>query len=545
MSDITQNKDKVYKHWATVISEQAIERFGNEKHTIATGWSPSGYYHIGNFREGVTCRAIAKELDNLGCDTSFIINIDDLDPFDKIPSFFKKEYGKTLKDYIGMPICQVPDPLDCHTSYAEHFTDNALEIMGEFDVNPEPILTSEAYKKGNYDKYAKLFLEKKEQVFKLTEEITGSKMEDFFLVQCPKCKNIAAPKITNHKITEGDIFVELHCQRQKRGCDHKGEIRLGETLWKLKWRLDWAARQHFIGVTVEDSGKDHGVAGGSVDTAIAIHKQIFEKRPPILTQHGFITFAGKKLSGSSGSGIPVSEFPKILDPATFLYKIYRNNIRRDFDFNVARDVPSTSSDFDEAEELFYQEKEHEHEKTAEKTIKAYELALMTEPPQEKPIRVDYSHLVTVMQVCLYDFQSVLERLQMRDLIPKNPSKDDEKRIFNRYERAKYWLKKYADATFKFMILEEPNCEIVKKLDQKMCETLYSIVEDVRSDMSAKEITQHIYEYAKSEGHKPRDLFQAFYSIILGEKYGPRAGTLIDALGKEETLNLIKKALECK
>ena len=143
---------KTFKHWATIISEEAIERFGNNQ-TVATGWSPSGYYHIGNFREGVSCRAIARELSNLGATVRFIINIDDIDPFDKVPSFFKKKYGKELSKHLGEPINGVPDPLGCHNSYAEHFLTDALENMQAFDVHPEPVLTSKSYEEGHYNPY--------------------------------------------------------------------------------------------------------------------------------------------------------------------------------------------------------------------------------------------------------------------------------------------------------------------------------------------------------------------------------------------------------
>ncbi|MBY8999787.1 MAG: lysine--tRNA ligase, partial [Candidatus Heimdallarchaeota archaeon] len=277
MTQAEENEEYAFKHWATVVSEEAIERFGN-KQVVATGWAPSGFYHVGNFKEAVTCRAIHRELINLGADSKYILNIDDVDPFDKIPAFFKKDYGKLLSPYLGHAINKVPDPLGCHDSYADHFIANALAIMNDFDVNPEPIHTSKLYLEGSYDKYAKLFLEKKEEMFELTERITGSRMEDFFLIQCPECKNLASPKIVNYEFIDKKIKVDLLCQKEKRGCGQKSSIILGDTLWKIKWRLDWAARQDFLGVTVESSGKDHGVAGGSIDTSLAIHKDIFNKK---------------------------------------------------------------------------------------------------------------------------------------------------------------------------------------------------------------------------------------------------------------------------
>ncbi len=537
--------EREYKHWATVVSEEAINKFGKEQ-VVATGWAPSGYYHIGNFKEAVTCRAIHHELKNLGAKSRFILNIDDVDPFDKVPAFFKKEYGKELKEYLGHAINQVPDPLGCHNSYAEHFIDNALEIMDEFDVNPEPIKTSEVYKQGKYDKYAKLFFEKQEEVFKLTEEITGSRMSEFILVQCPTCKNLAAPQIKSFEIKNGNIFVNIHCRREKGGCGEDHKLKLGETTWKLKWRLDWASRQDFFNVTVESSGKDHGVAGGSIDTALAIHERIFHRDPlPLLIQHGFLTFGGgKKLSGSSGSGLPVSEFPKILDPSVFLYQIYRHNLRTDFDFKVDTDVPKIAAEFDLAERLYFETSDFEHRKSKEKTIKAYELAIMGQPLTQPVKRVDYGHLVTVMQACLFDKDLIISKLKEQKILNEKPTELELKLFNERFNRAKYWLEKYADERVKFSVLSEPDCSIVKTLPKEMCTALSTVLSELPDNYSRDEITQFIYEYSKKNNIKTKEFFKVIYMILLGKKAGPRAGTLIEVIGKEKVRDFIKTALEC-
>ncbi|UJG40489.1 MAG: lysine--tRNA ligase [Candidatus Heimdallarchaeum aukensis] len=544
MNNPYEIEEREYKHWATVVSEQAIQLFGNDQ-VVATGWAPSGYYHIGNFKEAVTCRAIYNELKNLGAKTRFILNIDDVDPFDKVPSFFKKDYGKELHKYIGFPINQVPDPLGCHKSYAEHFIANALSIMESFDVNPENLSTAELYKKGEYDKYAKLFLEKKEQVYELTEQITGSRMEDFMLIQCPKCGNLAAPKMTDFSIEKEKIFVDIECRKEKRGCGEKSSIQLGETTWKLKWRLDWASRQDFLGVTVESSGKDHGVAGGSIDTSLAVHKDIFQKEKlPLLIQHGFLTFGGKKLSGSSGSGMPVTEFPKILDPTVFLYKIYRQNLRTDFDFNVSIDVPKVAAEFDQAEKLYFSKETIEKDKAAKKIIKAYELSLIGEPISEPVIRIDYGHLSTIMQVCLFDQDLTLQKLYETNYIPRKLTEYEYELFKKRFERAKYWLENYADERIRFKILDKPECSQVQKCTAEIISSLSKAIESLTEDLHGDNITQFLYEQAKMNKIKPKDFFKALYLVILGRTSGPRAGTLIEAIGKEKVISMMKEALSC-
>ncbi len=509
---------------------------------MCTVWAPSGYYHLGNLKEGVTCRAIERELTNLGTKPRFILNIDDQDPFDRIPSDFM-EYESKLSPYLEHPLNEVPDPFECHDSFAGHVIDDALSTMHNFDVKPEPTIMSEYYKKGSYDKYVKLFIEKKEEMYQLTEEITGSKMEDFFMIQCPECKNIAAPKTLNTEIDNNKIKVEIQCSLEDNGCGFHGNIVLGDTAWKLKWRLDWAARQDFFGVTVESSGKDHGVAGGSIDSSLAIHERIFGKtKLPLLIQHGFLTVGGRKASGSEGSGVPVSEYHKMLDPEIFLYLIYRHNLRSDFDFNVENDVPKVASEFTKAREVYIYGEGIDHQKSKEKTLKAFELALIDKNSIKNYVPIELGHLATLMQVFMFDQDKTYQKIIKQYSIEDNSLMKD---IFNQYfNRTKYWLKNYADDNFKFTISEEINCEIVKQLEGEIYKNLLTAIQKLPDNLHGDEITQYLYQIAKENDIKATNFFRALYISVLSKKYGPRAGTLIESLGKEETLDLIKKAMEC-
>ena len=60
-------------HWATEVAEKIIkERGEKEFYTVASGISPSGNVHIGNFREFVTSYFVAEELKRLGKKVRFI-----------------------------------------------------------------------------------------------------------------------------------------------------------------------------------------------------------------------------------------------------------------------------------------------------------------------------------------------------------------------------------------------------------------------------------------------------------------------------------------
>ena len=55
-------------NWAKEVAKRIIEERPNEDiYTVASGVSPSGFVHIGNFREIATPYLVAQELKKLGC----------------------------------------------------------------------------------------------------------------------------------------------------------------------------------------------------------------------------------------------------------------------------------------------------------------------------------------------------------------------------------------------------------------------------------------------------------------------------------------------
>ena len=76
-------------NWAREIALSIIEERPNlELYTIASGVSPSGYVHIGNFREIATPYLVAKELKKLGKNVRYILSLDEYDRFRKVPGGF-------------------------------------------------------------------------------------------------------------------------------------------------------------------------------------------------------------------------------------------------------------------------------------------------------------------------------------------------------------------------------------------------------------------------------------------------------------------------
>src|SRR3989344_4700414 len=103
-------------HWADQKADEIIAKWGNLKEYVcASGISPSGHIHIGNFREIITTDLVVRALKEKGKKVRFIYSWDDYDRFRKTPANIKAD----LNRYIGVPYSDIPDPFNCHKSYAE------------------------------------------------------------------------------------------------------------------------------------------------------------------------------------------------------------------------------------------------------------------------------------------------------------------------------------------------------------------------------------------------------------------------------------------
>ena len=90
-------------NWAREVALNIIkERPNEEVYTVASGVSPSGFVHIGNFREIATPYLVVKELKKLGKKVRYILSFDEFDRFRKVPGNINKDYEK----YIGKGYCR-------------------------------------------------------------------------------------------------------------------------------------------------------------------------------------------------------------------------------------------------------------------------------------------------------------------------------------------------------------------------------------------------------------------------------------------------------
>ena len=81
--------------WADAIADQIIKQKGEkDEYVCASGITPSGQVHIGNFREVITTDMVVRALRDKGKKVRFIYSWDDFDRFRKVPKGVDKSYEK-------------------------------------------------------------------------------------------------------------------------------------------------------------------------------------------------------------------------------------------------------------------------------------------------------------------------------------------------------------------------------------------------------------------------------------------------------------------
>ena len=94
------SKEKtILNHWADQTAEKIIRERGDlDLYTCASGITPSGTVHIGNFREIISVELVVRALRDRGKKVRFIYSWDDYDVFRKVPENMPK---KELLEEIG------------------------------------------------------------------------------------------------------------------------------------------------------------------------------------------------------------------------------------------------------------------------------------------------------------------------------------------------------------------------------------------------------------------------------------------------------------
>jgi lysyl-tRNA synthetase class 1 len=515
-------------HWADIYAEKVIREKGpKEQYVCASGITPSGTVHIGNFREIISVDLVVRALRDRGKKVRFIYSWDDYDVYRKVPKNMPNQ--ELLATYLRQPITLVPDTTGRAENYARA---NELEVektLPKVGIFPEYIYQAQRYQSGAYANQIRHALAHKAEIkATLDAHRTEPLPEDWMPVSifCTQCHRDTTTVLS----WDGEWGLSYSCE----SCGNNETVDLRTTpAVKLPWRVDWPMRWVYEGVDFEPAGKDHHSEGGSFDTARETVK-IFGGQAPVTFQYDFISIKGRggKISSSSGEVISLPDVLEIYTPELTRYLFASTRPNAEFAISFDLDVLKIYEDYDKCERIYYGVQEvNEKEKSKQRRI--YELSQRDKPEPQMPYQAGIRQLTNLLQTYMGDVERTLRALPdvRAEQVP---------RLRERIQCAWNWVTNHAPADFKFSLRTQATAkEVVADSFYPALKELHRHVLEDWNQLDERGWQNLIYEVARQHNLDPRHLFQAIYQVLISKDEGPRLGHFFTIIGQADLLKLLE------
>ena len=516
-------------HWADKIANKVVKtRPDKEKYVCAAGISPSGSVHIGNFRDVATVFFVAKAIEELGKKTQIIFSWDDYDRFRKVPVNIPKNFSSEL----GKPYSAIPDPFECHDSYARHFENAFEQEMEVIGIKLDYRYQTLEYQSGRYAQGVKTALQKRKEIYDIlaqfrTQEPTDEERENYYpiTIYCSKCLKDDANILG---LSDDFETVTYKCK-----CGHEDTIELSTGKnYKLPWKIDWPMRWMYEGVDFEPGGKDHATPGGSYFVARRISEAIFDYPAPVFQGYEFVGITGStsKMSGSSGLALTPGQLLNVYQPEILLWNFARYNPTKAFNICLDEEILRQFDEFDRAYTAV------ENGKASDQVKRNIELSRIGD---KKIKTVPFRQLASFSTIIKGNPQALEEIFKRLDT--PFTKEDFEERL----QKAEYWLTQYSPESV-IKLKETADVDYISNLneeEQSWISSLYSKLS--QEELSFEELTMLLYAIPKKSDLEDKEnkirqrrFFVILYMLLIGKETGPRLATFLQALGPEKFLHLI-------
>jgi lysyl-tRNA synthetase class 1 len=531
-------------HWADQTAERIIRQRGplgpgKDHFTCASGITPSGTIHIGNFREIVSVDLVVRALRDYGQKVRFIYSWDDFDVFRKVPANMPKP--EMLTGYLRWPITEVPDPHDEEESYARYNEAVLEQVLPQVGVEPEYIYQAGRYRASGYAEGIRRALEHRDTIRRLLDEHRTEPLpDDWWPV------SVFSHFSHTDEITilgwDGEWGLTYRCERT--GKEETVDIRNADNV-KLPWRIDWPMRWNEEKVDFEPAGKEHHSAGGSYDTARTIAKEVYDYEAPVTFKYDFISIKGRggKISSSSGEVIGLAEVLEVYQPEIVRYLFAGTRPNAEFAISFDLDVIKIYEDYDRCERIYFGTEEVS-EKRAAKERRTYELSQVPAvaealaPQSPAPFQMPFRTLCNFLMISAGDIDAAIARFPGSDdqaLKPQMP------RLRQRAQCAWKWITAFAPEDFRFVLKDAgaPPLEIADAERSAVAALRDECVHNAASH-DEKTLAEAVYRIADEQEVDRKRFFQVMYQALIGKERGPRLAGFLITIGPERIAAILSE-----
>ncbi|WP_347754591.1 lysine--tRNA ligase [Agrococcus sp. ProA11] len=562
--------------WVSRMADEVIaeaERRGTTP-VAASGISPSGPVHLGNFREVMSPHLVIDEIQRRGLDGEHILSWDDYDRFRKVPAGIEG-VDESWGEHIGKPLTSVPAPPGSpHDSWAAHFRAQAEEGFAAAGVRYRGISQTEQYAAGAYTEQILHAMRQRREIDAILAQyrtLPAAKDEDEALQQAldassgaaseddgsagaeyypykPYCTSCGKDLTTIEAYDDDSTEMTYSCQ-----CGHGETVLLREfRSGKLVWKVDWPMRWAYERVVFEPSGVDHQSPGSSFQVGLQL-APVFGWERPYGPMYAFVGFGGVAKMSSSRGGAPTPlDALAVMETPVLRWLYARRRMNQSFDVAFGSELQRT---YDEWDALL---KKAAAGTAGEAELAALERATSTahERMAETPRRIAYRTLASVVDITFGDEEQVLRILggldadnPITDLAPLRP----------RLDRVEAWVATHMPAEEHTAVRERADRAALEALTEQEREAIALLLDGgqglppIEEAWTLDGLTHQVYGVAKVQrGLEPgamvkgdkelsaaqRAFFALLYRLLVDRETGPRIPTLLLAIGRERVRDLL-------
>ncbi|HEX69368.1 MAG TPA: lysine--tRNA ligase, partial [Candidatus Bathyarchaeota archaeon] len=457
---------------------------------------------------------------------------DDKDGLRKVPVGLPK----WLEKYLGYPVTDIPDPFKCHESFGHHMSALLREAYDKCGIEYKFMSAKEVYERGLLNKEIEEILTNAKKVGKIVKEEVGQEkyleVLPYFAV-CENCGRIYTTKVYEFLPKERKVLYVCEGMEVKgkwlEGCGYKGEADYTKGEGKLSWKGEFAARWKALDIRFEAYGKD---IADSVRVNDRICQEILGFPPPMHARYEmFLDKSGRKISKSIGNVFTPQVWLRYGSPQSLLLlTLKRFTGTRTLDVT---DIPQYMMELDELEDIYFGRKKITDEMERAKLTGLYKYCWHLKPPEKPSIHVPYNLLVYLAKIAPKGKEKEFIIEKLRDYRYLGKDEKPTENLLKRIEYALNWTRDYA----------EEIKETAIQLSENEKKAIKGLIETIRREEAAEKIQNAIFQIAKENGIKPSEFFKTLYMILLGAPRGPRLGPYIIAMGRENVIQALEKALK--
>ena len=477
--------------------------------------TPSGKVHVGSLRGVLIHDALYRALKDRGVSVSYTYGIDDFDPLDGLPV----NAPQFLVDAMGKPLCNIEAPEGSKgTDLADHYIIEFLDIFKELGVDAEIYRMRDIYRAGKFNEAIDAILNKVEAVRTVYQRVSNANKSSNwypFQVVCENCGKIGSSEVVDYDGKE----VTYHCRENlvswSKGCGHSGKISPFDGNGKLPWKLEWVAKWHSLGITIEGAGKDHCTKGGSRDVAGQCLQAIFGEKPPLNVPYEFFLVSGAKMSSSKGVGSSARGMADFMPAEILRFLMIRSPAKRTVNFSTDLEyIVKLFNEYDRLIDAGLRGKTTDDQNSIIRTTEVSNDSTAYHP-------VSFQLLVSLLQLPHIDIKTeVASRVSAEYNTPMYQDS-----LNKRIESAHYWLEHFST--------EEQRLDLQTSLPdsvQQLSATQKAFLNLLGNNFPTESLDEnayqtYVFDTARLAPIEAKKAFAAVYTALFDKDKGPKVGSL--------------------